>query len=367
MSSTLIVEVCEIKEIIQHDNLDFLEIAVVKGWECLVPKIKKYKKGDKVIFIPTDSLIPAQLADDLGVRNYLVGANKDRVKIVRLQKIPSNGIIIDVPEGKDWDIGYDCKEDLGIIRYEAPIRATMGDAAPEDAYFERYTNIENMRNFPDIFEEGEMVVVTEKLDGTNFRGSFGPSRDNPEELELKAGSHRVKRKKPDTEEELKNSIYWFPMSVPGVNELLNTIIKEGHKNVILYGEIYGRVRGGHKSMHYGIPSKLGFAAFDIKIDGSYVDYEIFIKLCEKFNIPTVPVIATIPFNLEKIKELTKGRSILAEKNKTSHIREGVVVTSLVENEDRRVGRKILKMLNDDYLLLKEKKRSKGEEVDFTDI
>ena len=80
----------------------------------------------------------------------------------------------------------------------------------------------------------------------------------------------------------------------------------------------------------------------------------------------VPVIATIPFNMDKVKELSKGASVLAAENGATHMREGIVVCSLEERLDLRTGRAVLKMLNDDYLELKGKREGKGEAVDFTD-
>ena len=59
-----------------------------------------------------------------------------------------------------------------------------------------------------------------------------------------------------------------------VKNLLTCLIKKlKHKNVILYGELYGIAKGGQKSIHYGIPNKLGYAAFAIKADGKYINYE----------------------------------------------------------------------------------------------
>lgn len=162
MSSSLIVEVCDIKEIKEHSNADLLEIAVIKGWNCIVKK-GEYKVGDVVIYIPPDAILPQPLIEKLNVANYLKGKNKDRVGVAKLRGEMSYGLII--PNEKNWDVGYNCTEDLGIIKYEPPVKTTIGDAAPEDPMFHRYTDIENINNFPNLFKDGEEVVVTEKIDG----------------------------------------------------------------------------------------------------------------------------------------------------------------------------------------------------------
>ena len=182
MSSSLIVDVCVVKEVKPHKGSDRLSLAIVKGWQVVTGR-DQYKAGDVVVFIPPDTLVPGELADKLNIRNYLGGKDKNRVKTVRLRGEMSFGLAIDVPEGKDWEVGYNCASDLNIKKYDPPMRATAGDAAPEDALFTRYTDIENIRNFPDIFKEGERVVATEKADGC-FRGDQKIMLPNGEQIPI---------------------------------------------------------------------------------------------------------------------------------------------------------------------------------------
>ena len=50
--STLKCEVCKIENILPHGNADRLEIALVKGWQCITLK-EKYKTGDEIVYIVT--------------------------------------------------------------------------------------------------------------------------------------------------------------------------------------------------------------------------------------------------------------------------------------------------------------------------
>lgn len=370
MASKLIVEVSKIEELKSHPNADKLELAVIRGWQTIVRK-DQYKDGDAVIFIPPDALIPTELADKLGIRNYLAGTEKNRVKTVRLRGEMSFGLVIDIPDGKDWEVCYDCAEDLGIVKYEPPMRADAGDAAPNDPYFDKYTDIENIRNFPDVFQESEEVVVTEKVDGTSCRIGIGRnvSDDGQISFEWKAGSRSLKRKKPT--ENIENSVYWHPYTLDNIRNMIEDIHSDkttSLKEVILYGEVYGRVRGGHKSLHYGKPNNLNFAAFDLKVDGKFVDYEVFKNICSMYDVPMVPHIITCSFDFDTLKGFSTGESILAKDNgmEEPHMREGVVVKPIREREDPKCGRVILKMINDDYILLKNKAYEKGEVTDYTD-
>lgn len=371
MASSLIVNVCEVKEVKNHPNADRLDLAIVKGWQVVTGR-DQYKVGDVVVFIPPDTLIPGELADKLNVRNFLGGKDKTRVKTVRLRGEMSFGLAIDVPKDKDWEVGYNCADDLGITKYEPPLRAMAGDSAPADALFTKYTDIENIRNFPDVFEEGEPVIATEKIDGSNDRIgiSFSVLEDGSEVYEWKAGSHALKRKRPDPEN-MKENIYWYPYNLDSVRNMVSHLHAMGGDNneVILYGEIYGRVRGGHKSLHYGKPNSLNFVAFDIKINGDYIDFSEVLRYCNLFGVPHVPVVGIFDFSLEKAKKASTGYSYLALANgmEKPHMREGIVIKPIVERRDPAFGRVVVKFLNDDYVILKNKAYDKGEVTDFTDV
>ena len=343
--STLIVEVCQIEKIVSHPNADRLEIAFVKGWQCIVGK-NEFCAKEKIIFIPPDSILPIDFAEKWGIRKYLAGKNKDRVKCARLRNEMSFGIIIPC-EKSEWEIGKDVKEYYRIVKYEPPLRSVPGDAAPEDSLFPRMTDIENMRNFPTIFKEGELVAVTEKIDGTqSIIGSSPVVKENGEfpeneEVVIKASSRKHIRKKPE-EDKIKSTTYWYPWTLKPVQDFIYYFIKKEHKQIQLFGEIYGSVRGGHKSMHYGVPKTLNYAAFRLKLDGKFVSYKEFKGFCDIFNVSIVPLITVMSFNFKKIEKLSRGFSLLAKKNGVEHLREGVVVVSFdKENGD------ILKFHNDD--------------------
>ena len=198
--------------------------------------------------------------------------------------------------------------------------------------------------------------------------SYSVMEDGAEVYEWKSGSHNLKRKEP-LEEDKKSNIYWYASTLDSVRKMIEFLHNEndGNKNVILYGEVYGRVRGGHKSMHYGCPNSLNFAAFAIKKNGKYVDWDEFVSLCEKYEVPVVPVLGIIPYKWEDVASLATGKSVLAAQNGADHMREGVVVLPLKERNDPLLGRVTTKVLNPDYLLLKSKSADKGEVSDYADV
>jgi hypothetical protein len=158
--SSLIVPIALIEKITPHSNADALELAQVLGWQLVVRK-GEYQVGDRVVYFPIDTMLPLELSERFGVTKYL---SKGRIKCAKLRGEPSFGLAIR-PEVESWEVGQNVADYYGVSRWEPPVRVTAGDAEPDHPLFATYTEIENMRNFPTIFTEGEPVVLTEKIHG----------------------------------------------------------------------------------------------------------------------------------------------------------------------------------------------------------
>ncbi|MBM3224682.1 MAG: hypothetical protein FJZ47_12875, partial [Candidatus Tectomicrobia bacterium] len=226
------------------------------------------------------------------------------------------------------------REHYGIGKYLPPVRFDAGDAEPNHPLFERYTAIENLRHFPMVIQPEEEIILTEKIHGTNVRLGLI-------EGVMLAGSHGLQRKRP-APEALATHTYWFPSTLESVATLLDTL-RARHRQVILFGEVYGsRVQ----KLDYGQKGTMGFAAFDLFTDGKYVAYDVFQDLCTTHGVPTVPELGRGLYSLEFVQSSSRGRTTLPGQ----HIREGVVVRPARERTDARLGRVIFKYINDDYLL-----------------
>lgn len=338
MASNLIVPVATIDSMKPHPNADRLEIAQVLGWQVVVPK-GRHQQGEKIVYFPPDAVVPQEHSDRFGVTQYL---QKGRVRCARLRGEPSYGFAVK-PDDPGWTVGTNLAEHFGVTKYEPPLRPSAGDAETDHPLFQRYTDIENLRNFPDALHEGEAIVVTEKIHGTSCRVGIV-------EGEVMAGSMGVRRKRPD-DAELHRSTYWFPWSMPPVQALLQSFAKD-HRQVILYGEVFGK---GIQSFHYGQTGHLGFAAFDLLVDGRYLDWPRLRETLQRFGVTAVPVLYEGPLSMAAVRQHSEGLTTLGDK----HIREGVVIRPVQERTDPRFGRLVLKYLSDAWLL--DEKRS-----DFTE-
>lgn len=354
--SSLIVEVCAVEEVQKHPNADRLEMVRVKNWWC-VSGIGNYHVGDKVVYIPPDSVLTEEVANKWGIANYCAPLPKMengdrpagfRVRACRLRGQCSFGTI-QQPDDPSWPVGHDVREYYGITKFEPPVKSGAGDAAPPLAGFHAYTDIENLGNFPGVFEDGEEVYIDEKIHGTNCRVGVMllPHEDTGELVTtFVAGSHSVRRKKED--EKGRPSLYWMPLQQEVVEDLLLYLFqKHNRQPVILFGEIYG---AGVQDMQYGQGGK-HFRAFDISCNGAYMDCEEKLAILKKHGVEAVPHIYHGPFSMEKVRELVDGPTLVCKSDEIKEAfkgREGIVIRPAKERENPSIGRVILKYISVDY-------------------
>lgn len=383
MNSTHKVEVFRIEEIFPHTNADSLEILrPFGGYQCVVKK-GEWKVGDLAAYVPPDNLVPlaraefAWLGEVLGVGvakrtpKVVDGKLYHRVTAIKLRKEPSLGLVISVREtNKEGD---DLASTLGVIHYDPPEKRTnaSGQVVKRPWWMSKFKpsipvpvyDLESLRRFFNIFEEGEEVWVSEKIHGANARfvwddskklvlsqdgfrigplavrwggvGRRGISIIPAEERGLWVGSRTQWRLKGDND-------WWRVIEkYPSIVELLADF-----PGTILYGEVYGDVQ----DLRYGKDQgEVDFAAFDVRsAKGEYYSGAFLGNLLRAYDIPSVPLIETepIPFNLEKIFTLAEGPSFVPGAH---HLREGVVVRPVVERLDPRVGRVVMKVVSTSYL------------------
>lgn len=340
--SSLVVEVCQIDKVEKHPNADALDVVHVKGWQCVVVK-GRHKEGEHIIFVPPDSILPLELSDKLKCTQYLT---HQRVKAARLRGIVSCGLVF--PNEGNWSLGTDVAEIFGITKYDPPEPMTFGGQnIRENPKFHHYTNIDNWNNYPDVIQEGEEVVITEKIHGTNWRAAIIDGV-------FYVGSHH------NTKKEANESVYWQAAKRYCIEERMRTALGDGTTNTfVLFGEVYGRVQ----DLRYGLPQDIALRLFDLSMNGNYLDWNLFegtVNGQGGFHegvwpdggyehwplLPTVPVLYKGPFTSDVLK-LAEGEAFAG-----GHMREGIVIRSAIERWDKRVGRVILKKINPEYLVRK---------------
>lgn len=366
MTSSLVIEICNIDAIEPHPNADRLAIATIKGWKTCVgydpeTKTADFKPGDSAVYFPPDSILPPELAEKLNVVNYCSTLPKNydgttppgyRVKAARLRGFASYGFasrLESVGLAGQVELGADVAEILGVTKYVPPVKVNAGDAEPDHPAFHKYSSIENIGNFPTLIPEGEPVVVTEKIHGSNNR--VGIIRNPDYEWEFMCGSNEIRRKEFDAKGN--RSSHWISLTDEMRAMLQEIMCKfDAVHSVIVFNELFGP---GIQDMHYG-QAKQSNRVFDIAVDHHYLDHEDTKSLCEQFDIPMVPRLYEGPFSADIIRQLTDGPTLVAEipeDKKKFNGREGVVVKTATEQISPLTnGRMILKSISVDYLARK---------------
>jgi RNA ligase (TIGR02306 family) len=342
-----------------HPNADLLELAQVGLYRAVVPK-DVYRTGDYAIYIPEQAIIPDALIEELGLTGKLAGKEKNRVKAVRLRGELSQGIVCRPRALGTWGksddqlmaaTGLDFAEQLGIEKWVPEIPAHMSGKVIPAPDLIRWVDIENLKRYPDIFTPGEPVVATEKIHGTCCLVTYHVPSDT-----LMVSSKGFGERSLALELSATN-LYWRAADQFQLYEKLGSYAEnEGVTTVALFGEVYG---AGIQDLDYGKVAgrndTLGFVAFDmaVVVPGTgkhWLSTLEFAATMRAYEIPHAPVLYDGPFVLGALELITSGLTVLGD---GAHMREGIVIRPLMEqNSPILGGRKIAKLVSDEYLLRK---------------
>lgn len=375
MSSDSRATIVQITNLTPHPNADSLSITHVLGDYPVVVRTSDYQIGDLAVYVPVDMICP-----DLPCFSFLGTREKDRrIGAKRLRGVFSMGLLVPlhalahmtltgmngedhvqafVPErqmdlsARGWLIGLDVTECLNFVKYEPPILTrrhaggaggSYADGTPEhgvsDRLLPKYTDIENVRRWPDALIEGEEVIMNEKVHGANARFVFRDGR-------LYVGS-RTTFRKPDGP--------GLRCDVARKYDLATILSYE--PGLALYGEVYGYVQ----DLRYGLGTDQDLVIFDAMDTrtGVYYSWDQVVAIVEHLNshlpetapkLKVVPVIYRGPWQGRVAHmHLAEGPSVIGD---GACIREGVVIRPAKERFTDQLGRTILKMVGENYLTRK---------------
>jgi len=372
--SELRVTIEKINKLDVHPNADRLELATVLGWQCVVQK-GLHKEGDLIVYFPIDVILTEQLEAAIFGPDSKVKLKNSRIRTIKLRGAISQGLVVPlsvienfVP--KSSIIGAESlniAKELGVTKFEPKpsggLKTSGGQqrkARECNPNFKKYTNINHFKNYPKALE-GEVVIITEKIHGTNFRAGYVPITGNFfqrmwKKLKSKAvdgnikdghefvfGSHNVQLKD--------RSKTFYKEGLIEKNVYVKMVDKLDLKNKLNAGEVvYGEIYGSNiqKNYNYSMGSEIGLVVFDIMVDGKYSDFGHVMNRCGAMGLSTVPVLDIIPFNKDSIESHVYGPS---ELDPFQEVREGIVIRPLFERESY-MGRAIFKYVSPNYLLLK---------------
>ncbi|MEW1832012.1 RNA ligase (ATP) [Streptomyces sp. NPDC088196] len=346
----------EVLTVHEHPNADALELAQVGLYRAVVAK-GAFRTGETAVYIPEQSVLPADLIEELGLTGRLAGSDADRVRAVRLRGELSQGIVCRPKALADVDLaqaaldGTDFAERLGIVKWVPPIPPTMNGDVESAPDLLPWVDIENIQRFPGIFEPGEAVVLTEKLHGSACLLTYCREAEGGR---VQVSSKGFGAKSLALKEDPRN-LYWRAVRGHGVPEAAARLAERlGARRVGIFGEVYG---AGVQDLTYGADGRratLGYAVFDVsaEIDGTvrWLDAAELTQLLDG-ELPLVPRLHEGPYDVERVLEVASGRETVSGSG--LHLREGVVIRPAVERYSAVTGgRAIAKAVSPAYLTRK---------------
>jgi RNA ligase (TIGR02306 family) len=320
------VKVIRIAQIDKHPDADSLEVVHVWGYTSCA-RIGDFHVGDLAAFVEPDTMVPVAQPEFAFLADQATDGMK-RISAKRLRGVQSFGLLIKARP--HWKEGDEVMAELGCTHWEPP---PSGDGldAPAPKVDAVHYDVESMRRFSEIIKPGELVEISEKINGENSRYVFADG-------ELHAGSHtRWKIRDPRV-------AWWRAAEELGLEAKLALYSDHVH-----YGELYGSVKG----YHYGIDrSKFGLrlAFYDIRYRGEWLPPDDERAIFSELALPVAPILYRGPWD-PGLASLADGPSMI---HGADNIREGCVVKPLVPRRHEECGRVILKLVSVDYLERKKK-------------
>jgi RNA ligase (TIGR02306 family) len=336
MSSLSQATVFRVSGLTKHENADQLMRGEFEGCPYIV-NMNNTKDGDLRIFVPFDVIPP----DEGWVPEFTRGK---RVRPVRLRGIFSMAVCLPLPEG-DWHEGEDVTDKLGFTKWIPPeerddlpdgiqvqnSKSGYSCGGPSGINLYKY-DLESLRKYHSDFTEGEMVVISEKLEGENISVVYWNDK-----LHVRSRNR------------------WI---AEGDNKWWNAVRKYDwdflcdNPGLVAQGEKYGNV---NKFRYDCVGGEEKIRLFDMynSVLRYYLNWEDFYDFNNMFGLDVdryVPIIYRGPWlGIDQHKHLAEGKSSIGE-----NIREGFVVQPIVEKQTHRFQRIKFKLHGEQYLLAKGK-------------
>jgi RNA ligase (TIGR02306 family) len=352
-----LASVQRISELVPIKGADFIETAIIQGWQCIVRK-GEFKVGDLGVYLEIDSVPPNTPAFAFLWHPYLEPPGNFRIRTKKLRGVISQGLLMPLNSFPELHYsfyveGIDVTEHLGVKKYEVPVKAQPGHRTsvaygPFAAGIPK-TDEERIQSSLGLLDEmaGLPYVITEKCDGTSV--TFAIDRDGVFRVYSRNWEVAPPKQIGAIETALLNMLWWF-----GKKVLMKFGPKHGHALRIWVHERLAR----RESLYWDVATKykieealrtvpwmalqgeicgpniqknrLGLSANELraftlynKRFGERCDHHVLASFCDAHNIPRCLVVTSgesFGYTLEQLLKLAEGKY-----EGTKNEREGIVV------------------------------------------
>lgn len=353
--SDFICQVVLVTNVEPHPYADKLDLVAISldGEADFPQKIisakSELRPRDRMVYVGPDSIVPLSGPFEfLKGRLDAKGKTHYRVRSAKLRGLYSPGLLVRLPDGDASPVGTEMAEKLGVTNYDTDAHLSTGNGGAANTVVPKLRvpdlypvyGVYSLKKTPDLFQPGELVHVTEKLHGTNFRFGYGGKRN------FYYGTHRTNL---SDNRGLLARVWDFVTrrnrvnSNPGFNNPwseavarfdLKNICKDA-RDYIFYGELFGRTANGaevQKGFSYGF-NNLELRIFDVynAAQKTWLNCSDRLGIVGGIGLGPVPpvgygagLLGTVGFDEEEIKGWAEDDSVFGG------IREGVVVESATD-------------------------------------
>jgi RNA ligase (TIGR02306 family) len=327
-----------ISEIKPIPDADLIELAVIKGWQC-VSKKGEFKPGDLCIYFEVDSYLPIdgryEFLRKTSYRNNEYMGEGFRVKTVKFRGEISQGLALPLsqfPELSAYAEGIDVTGILGVKKWEMPEQVnSAGISIGDKPYGIPTTDETRIQSMPEFLEHfnGKPYYISTKMDGTSCT------------IYIKDGKVGVCGRNDEYKEDEKTCSMWAYVYKHNLKEKLMAL----GEDIVIQGEFCGA--GIQKNRLKLFEPEL--YVFDvIKISDKdklrKCGLDEILSYCSKLGVYSVPIEETgesFNYSLPDLIEKAKG------KYESGLDKEGIVVRT---REYGRIGNDKLsfKVINNDF-------------------
>lgn len=359
------VNVVRIEVVNAHPNADRLEIIPIYGYQAVVQK-GQFKAGDLAYYVPPDSIVPDRPEYAFLWNNEsFEGGTPERKRRISARKFRgawSEGLLMPLHVGIDsYGLGADISDELGITHYQPPepgqqtqpnegqpkIRTWprtfmgwyrlilswfKGDRRESGISLPTY-DVTAYKRFPGALHEGEQVLITEKIHGSNARFVY---------KKYFFGGHFFVGSRNLWKAPTSNCVWRrAAKDNPRIEEWCRR-----HPDHALYGEITPTQKG----FDYGSGDKVKFFLFDVRLpNGKWMElleYVFYVDGTFLLMDNFVPVLHYGPLCINEAMKMVSGSSAVKG---ADHVREGIVIRATPERQAPGVGRAQLKIVSNSFL------------------
>jgi RNA ligase (TIGR02306 family) len=374
-------QVVRIEKVEKHPDADALDVCTVLGDYPVISKRNEFVVGALAGYLPIDTIVPdtnqfyflcpknyEKYEGDYGEvlqrqvgNKYAVGQVPEKYRIIKAKKIRgiySQGMLVSIDtifnyedEDQDgilhtrpWVPGDSIEVVLNLKKWEEEeeenlpglkkTRGTNAEKAPQGWAIPHY-DIDGIRKYVDCLGDGEEIVLTEKIHGSNAGFSHDGTR-----LWVKSRNYYKKMDEDDM---------WWDIALR--YDLETKLSYAPH--MVFFGEVYGQVKGFRYDTVIAegrLMTKVRF--FDVFNTKTmrYLNYDERVGLITELGLDPVPELYRGVWDgKEKMYPFAEGLTTLGGK----HIREGWVLNTLHERYEPRLDSRMqVKLVGEGYNLQK---------------